>query len=117
MSGLPLWQPTPWRADCFFPGEGRIQMRRYISTFILGVALAAPIAVVAKDDHPKRYYDRDKRDYHEWNEREERAYRHWLEERREQRAREFNRLRHEQQYEYWRWRHEHPDNMIFPDRR
>ena len=47
-------------------------MRRYISTFILGLVLATPFTAVAKDEHSRRYYDRDRRDYHEWNERENR---------------------------------------------
>ncbi len=58
-------------------------MRRYLSSLLLGAALCAPVVMYAQDEHhDKRYYDREKKDYHEWNEREERAYRHWLKEER-----------------------------------
>ncbi len=81
-------------------------MRRYISTFILGLALAAPFAAVAKDNHERRYYDRDRRDYHEWNEREEQAYRHWQQQQWRE-YRDWNHTPRTRQREYWRWRHQH----------
>ena len=58
-------------------------MRRYLGSLLLGAALCAPVVMYAQDEHhDKRYYDREKKDYHEWNEREEHAYRHWLQEER-----------------------------------
>ncbi|HWC99992.1 MAG TPA: hypothetical protein VG456_24700 [Candidatus Sulfopaludibacter sp.] len=70
-------------------------------------ALMAPLTSSAAE---RRYYDREHKDYHVWNENEGRAYRHWLmEERREARYRDYNRLNAERQREYWRWRHEHRD--------
>jgi hypothetical protein len=84
-------------------------MRRYLSTFLLGAAMCVPVVMQAADDHPKRYYDRDKRDYHEWNEQEERAYRHWLQEERHGEYHPWAKARRDEQREYWRWRHEHPD--------
>jgi hypothetical protein len=88
------------------PG-GEFVMKRLIGTLLLGASLMAPVAVFAADH---RYYDRDHRDWHEWNENENRAYRHWLmEERREHQYREYRRLSAERQREYWRWRHEHTD--------
>ncbi len=84
-------------------------MRRYAGILLFCLSLSAPIASFA-DEHHQRYYDRDARDYHEWNEAEQRAYRHWLmEERHEQRYRDYNRLRNDDQRAYWRWRHEHMD--------
>lgn len=72
--------------------------------------LVLPVMMNAAPKPADRYYDRDRRDYHEWNEAERRAYRHWLmEERHEREYREYNRLNAERQREYWRWRHEHPD--------
>ena len=84
-------------------------MRRYLSTLLLGVAMCVPVVMHAADEHPKRYYDRDRRDYHEWNEQEDRAYRHWLQEQRHSEYHPWARARREEQREYWRWRHEHPD--------
>lgn len=84
-------------------------MRRYLSTFLLGVAMCAPVVLHAEDAHTKRYYDKDKRDYHVWNENEDRAYRHWLQEERRQAYHPWQKSRAAEQREYWRWRHEHQD--------
>ncbi|PWU04816.1 MAG: hypothetical protein C5B51_16115 [Terriglobia bacterium] len=66
----------------------------------------------------QRYYDRENRDWHEWNERENQAYRrYWQDQRREGEYREWNRLNRNRQQEYWRWRHQHPDSVIFHDER
>ena len=82
-------------------------MRRLLMAFVLTSAVLAPVAAVAADDHPHRYYDRDRRDYHEWNEREEKAYRHWLQQQHRE-YRDWNHANRNQQREYWRWRHQHP---------
>jgi hypothetical protein len=80
---------------------------------LMGMSLMLPAFVPAaraqdRDDR-HRYYDSDRKDYHEWNEAEERAWhRYW-----ESRHREYvdwARANEEQRREYWRWRHEHPDN-------
>ena len=119
------------RRDSKGPHEGRIlanssprraNMSRTLSALILGAALCAPAVVVRADDEhhereeAKRYYDRDRKDYHEWTERENRAYRRWNEERREREYRDFTRIDRERQREYWRWRHDHPDTLLWPDR-
>jgi hypothetical protein len=83
-------------------------MKRLVAVLLLSASLFAP-AIGLAEEH-RRYYDRERRDWHEWNENENRAYRHWLmEERRERRYREYRRLRARQQREYWRWRHQHND--------
>ena len=82
-------------------------MKRFLVALLLSGSLLTPVVSFAE---VRRYYDRDRRDYHEWNDHEGRAYRHWLmEERREQRYREYRRLKAQQQRDYWRWRHEHSD--------
>ena len=90
-------------------------MHRFLSTLILGATLIAPVSMKADDDHHDkvkihRYYDRDAKDWHEWNEHENRAYRRYWEEKRE-RQREWARLKREQQRDYWRWRHRHPETF------
>jgi type III secretory pathway component EscR len=82
-------------------------MRRFLGALMLSGVLMAPIAMQAKDDH--RVYDRDRRDYHQWNEAENRAYRHWLTEERHHQWHDWNRASRAEQREYWRWRHEHSD--------
>jgi hypothetical protein len=89
-----------------FP-EARWKMKKFAALLLLSGTLLMPFSGVAAE---RRYYDRDRRDYHEWNNGEDRAYRHWLmEEQRERRYRAYNRLRAERQREYWRWRHDHAD--------
>jgi hypothetical protein len=98
-------------------------MFRILSGLALGAMLCGPVTVIARadDEHhehekAKRYYDKERNDYHEWNEHENRAYRRWLEERREK-YRDYTRLERERQEEYWRWRHQHPDTMLWPHER
>ena len=87
-------------------------MFRYFGAVVLGAALLAPVGLSADDhdehrrDRARRYYDRDARDYHEWNENENRAYRRYLQEQRRD-YRDFNRSNREEQREYWKWRHRH----------
>lgn len=106
--------------------DWRIQMQRgykflgslCISAALLGsgaVITGAPILATAQDhddhdrDHDRdaqRVYDRDHRDYHNWDDREDHAYRQWLDEKHEA-YREYSRLKHKEQREYWDWRHSH----------
>jgi hypothetical protein len=83
-------------------------MRRYLGAFLLSAMLITPVAMRADDHHDKRYYDRDRKDYHEWNEREAQAYRRWQEERRRE-YRDWNKISRKDQSEYFKWRHGHPD--------
>jgi len=93
-------------------------MQRTIQRFAMffaTAALVAPLAVktfaaqevVVRTDHA-RYYDRDHKDYHEWNDGEDRSYRVYLTERHRQ-YHEFHHANHREQRDYWRWRHNHPD--------
>jgi len=82
-------------------------MKKFAALLLLSGTLLMPFSGVAAE---RRYYDRDRRDWHHWNDSENRAYRHWLmEEQRERQYRAYNRLRAERQREYWRWRHDHAD--------
>ena len=87
---------------------------------LMGTALIAPTLVRADgDDHPynqryyqnRRYYDRDARDYHVWNNQEDRAYRFYLQDQ-HQGYREWRTVKGPEQREYFRWRHSHPDSVI-----
>jgi hypothetical protein len=93
------------------------QTSRYLSFLFLTAALtasavpkgaAAQEVVVTQGDHT-RYYDRNHRDYHEWNDREDRSYRVYLGERHRD-YREFRLTTRRQQSDYWNWRHNHPDH-------
>ncbi|HLH31737.1 MAG TPA: hypothetical protein VKY31_11080 [Terriglobia bacterium] len=74
-------------------------------------AWAAPVAAAggaAVDEHHHRYYDPDRKDYHEWTEQEEHAYRDYMKDQHRD-YKDFAKLHRKQQREYWHWRHEHPD--------
>lgn len=87
-------------------------MKRFLilSSFVLGTALVAQVAMA--DDHDRRYYDRNERDYHTYNSQEDRAYRAYLAEQHRE-YREFRRTNRNEQDQYFRWRHTHPDNVLF----
>jgi hypothetical protein len=85
-----------------------------VGGLLMAASLIAPVAMMADGDNhrERRYYDRDGRDYHTWNNNEDRAYRQYLEEQHRE-YRVFPKVRAPQQREYFRWRHEHPDNTLF----
>jgi hypothetical protein len=74
-----------------------------------GSALLPAIALAQERNRPvpdARVYDRNHRDYHQWNGDEDRLYRQYLTD--HHRAfREFSRMNKKQQGAYWQWRHEH----------
>jgi hypothetical protein len=88
-------------------------MNRYLTVLFLSAALAGSVAVKAEehhqDRHSKRYYDKDARDYHEWNKNESQAYRRYAKENRK-RDREFAKASRRERQEYFKWRHHHPDD-------
>jgi hypothetical protein len=86
----------------------------YIGSLFLAAALAAPVAMVAAPAPNDagvqvRVYDRDHRDYHNWDDREDRSYRVYLGERHRE-YHPFVELRVKEQRAYWNWRHRHPDH-------
>jgi hypothetical protein len=83
-----------------------------LTMLFAGVAVVVPATMRAEEHHEKRYYDRDGRDYHTWNDHEDRAYRIYLGEQHRD-YREFAQVKAAQRREYFRWRHGHPDNVIF----
>jgi hypothetical protein len=87
-------------------------MNGYIRSMLLVGAMAVPAVILAAPTPQVgvqiRVYDRDHRDYHNWDDREDRAYRGYLSEQRRD-YREYNRQNHRDQRRYWNWRHSHPD--------
>jgi hypothetical protein len=87
---------------------------RYIASLFLTAALAAPVSIMATPKPQEvgvqvRVYDRDHKDYHNWDDREEHAYRGYLAERHEN-YRAYEKQKHKDQRHYWNWRHSHPDH-------
>ena len=60
-----------------------------------------------KDNH-KRYYDKQHKDYHTWDDNENRAYGQYRSENPKVTL-EFSKSSKKQQSDYWNWRHAHPD--------
>jgi hypothetical protein len=56
----------------------------------------------------QRYYDKDARDYHEWNQNENQVYHQYVTEN-HKRDREFAKTTRTEKKDYFKWRHEHPD--------
>jgi hypothetical protein len=83
-------------------------MTRFAPGLLLALSLAVPVAASA-DDHAKRYYDKEHKDYHEWNSNEERSYNVYLGERRIT-VHTWTKAKPRERQDYWKWRHEHPDN-------
>jgi hypothetical protein len=86
---------------------------RYIGSLLLAAAIAAPTAIIAGPRPQEaavqvRVYDRDHRDYHNWDDHEDRAYRRYLTERHRTYV-EYHRQHYRAQRHYWNWRHSHPD--------
>jgi hypothetical protein len=87
--------------------------RRYITSLFLAAALATPAAIMAMPKPQNasvqvRVYDRDHKDYHNWDDREDRAYGQYRSEN-PRSAHEFSKASKRQQSQYWNWRHSHPD--------
>lgn len=80
-------------------------MSRFLSILLLSSIVLVTPALRADD---QRYYDKDHKDYHTWNQQEDRAYRKFLEEK-HRAYHEWSKATRREQQEYWNWRHSHPD--------
>ena len=83
----------------------------YIASLFLTAALAAPVAVFAAPQEANvqvRVYDRDHKDYHNWDDNENRAWGRFQTENHRD-AHEFSTSTKREKSQYWNWRHAHPD--------
>ena len=86
---------------------------RFISSLFLAAALAAPVAMMAAPGPQAvgiqvRVYDRDHKDYHNWDDNENRAWGVYLTQN-HKRPHEYKAANKKEQSSYWNWRHSHPD--------
>jgi hypothetical protein len=85
---------------------------RYITALFLAAALATPVAILAAQPQSAsvqvRVYDRDHKDYHNWDDNENRAYTRYRSENPKMKI-EYSKANKKQQSQYWNWRHSHPD--------
>jgi hypothetical protein len=92
----------------------------YLASLFLTAALAAPLSMIAapapQDEHDRqnRVYDKQHRDYHNWDDNENRAWGRFLVENHRD-SHEFSRANRREQSQYWNWRHAHPDDRDHHD--
>jgi len=86
---------------------------RYIASLFLTAALAAPVSLLAVPRPQEaraqvRVYDRNHKDYHNWDDNENHAWGQYLTENRKS-SHEYSKSNRKEQSQYWNWRHAHPD--------
>jgi hypothetical protein len=86
---------------------------RYVASLFLTAALALPVAIMAaplpqEASVQLRVYDRNHKDYHNWDDNENRAWGQYLQEN-HKKPHEFKAAKKREQSQYWNYRHAHPD--------
>jgi hypothetical protein len=88
------------------------KLNRCAAATLLALGLTAPL--VLADDHDnnnnRRYYDKNHKDYHQWNANEDKSYGIYLNENHIA-VHTFQKARPAEQQNYWNWRHDHPDEQ------
>jgi hypothetical protein len=87
--------------------------RRFIASLVVAAAIAAPVSVMAFPSPEGatvqvRVYDRNHKDYHNWDDHENHAWGVYLTTN-HRRQSEYSKANRRDQDNYWRWRHDHPD--------
>jgi len=83
---------------------------RYITSLFLTAALAAPVAIMAQEGRSQnRVYDKEHKDYHNWDDNENHAWGQFLTENHKS-SHEYAKANKKEQSQYWNYRHAHPDN-------
>jgi hypothetical protein len=84
----------------------------HIITLFLTAAIAAPGSLMAMPvpqvGVQVRVYDKDHKDYHNWDDNENRAWGQYLTEN-HRNSHEFAKANKKEQSQYWKWCHNHPD--------
>ncbi len=85
----------------------------YVASLFLTAALAAPVSMLAAPVPQEvgvqvRVYDRDHKDYHNWDDHERHAWGIFLADN-HRHDHEYAHANQKEQREYWNWRHSHPD--------
>jgi hypothetical protein len=91
---------------------------RYMASLLVTAALVAPVAIQAAPapQVQVRVYDKDHKDYHNWDDNENRAWNQYLSDNHKQ-PHDFKKAKKSEQSEYWNWRHDHPDTNKSDDRK
>jgi hypothetical protein len=84
---------------------------RFVSSLILAAAIVAPISLIAAPGPQAisvKVYDRNHKDYHNWDDHENTAWGVYLSDN-HKKSHEFAKSSRREQSNYWNWRHSHPD--------
>ena len=86
---------------------------RHIASLLLTAALVAPVVIMAapipqEANVQVRVYDKDHKDYHNWDDKENKAWEQYQTEN-HQKSYAFSKANEKEQSQYWNWRHAHPD--------
>jgi hypothetical protein len=86
---------------------------RCLASIFLSAALVAPASVIAAPKPQEagvqvRVYDKDHKDYHNWDAHENAAWGRFIVEN-HRKDHEYAHADKKEQREYWNWRHSHPD--------
>jgi hypothetical protein len=86
---------------------------RYLASLFLTAAMAAPVYLMAAPVPQEgrvtvRVYDKQHKDYHNWDDNENRAWGQFLTENHKN-SHEYTKSNKREQSQYWNWRHSHPD--------
>jgi hypothetical protein len=88
-----------------------------MGVLLLGVVLLSPAAALQAQDRNEhqttndqpRYYDRQGKDWHTWDQKESQSYERYRQEN-HLKDREFKKIPKKQQDQYFRWQHQHSDD-------
>ena len=86
---------------------------RYVASLFLAAAIAGPMSIMAVPSPQGatvqvRVYDRNHKDYHNWDDHENQAWGVYLTNNHRNHV-EYAKARRGDQDAYWNWRHSHPD--------
>jgi hypothetical protein len=86
---------------------------RYVASLFLTAALAVPVSMMAAPAPQEagvqvRVYDRDHKDYHNWDDHERHQWGIFLSDN-HRHDHQYAHANRKEQSEYWNWRHSHPD--------
>jgi hypothetical protein len=103
------------RADILNLEDYNMQLaHRYVTSLFLAATLVAPVAILAAPAAQEarvqvRVYDKQHKDYHNWDDNENRAWNQFLVENHRD-SHEYAKANKKEQSQYWNWRHAHPDH-------
>jgi hypothetical protein len=86
----------------------------FIASLFLTAALLAPMSMMATPVPAEagvqiRVYDKNHKDYHNWDDNENHAWGQYLNEN-HKKSHEYANSNKREQSQYWNWRHAHPDD-------